>query len=64
MTPVTESFQREREREQEIGRRDSERPKTDLKHSNQSVILLWAKSMLIISQSEQVGLVGACQAGA
>lgn len=59
-TPATESFHRDSEME----KRDSKRPKADLKHSNQSVIWLWAKSMMIISQSESVGTVGVCQAGA
>lgn len=36
-------------------KRGSERPKTDLKHSNQSVIWPRAKSWLIISQSEHLG---------
>lgn len=43
------------ESERATGRRGSKRPKTDLKHSNQSVIWPGAKSMLIISQSEQIG---------
>lgn len=59
-TPAAASFHRERE----IWRRDSERPRSDLERSNQSVIWLWANSVLIISQSEQVGLVRAGQAGA
>lgn len=43
-------------RERESNRKESrKRPKTDLKHSNQSVIWPRAKSMLIISQSEQIG---------
>lgn len=51
MSPVWDSSSQE----SEIGRRGIDRPKTDLKHSNQSVIWPWAKSRLIISQSEQVG---------
>lgn len=43
------------ESERAAGRRGNKRPKTDLKHSNQSVIWPRAKSMLIISQSEQIG---------